>query len=190
MKFKVGDKVKLNRSSLNGHFKAGETVIIDYIDGKGGWQNKVIVGDYRFDWIADDWAEVNNKPSLPINITFKNKYEHQAVQQFLFDNGCKWGDGGGVNVFTYGHGDITVRDDKDIFLGCSGMDKFKNAPTFTINDLETIKEILNPSKPIVTFELNDSYKAEIDPNTETVKVGCQSFTFAKIKELVNKIEGK
>ena len=125
--------------------------------------------------------------SLPINLTFKNKYEHQAVQQFLFDNGCAWGDGGRKVKTGYRHEDgLTVLTGKVIKTDPAD----KGRPTFTINDLETIKEILNPSKSITIFELNDSYKAEIDPNTEIVKVGCQSFTFAKIKELVNKIEGK
>lgn len=33
------------------------------------------------------------------------------------------------------------------------------------------------------LKLNSEHTAEIDPNTETVKVGCQTFTFDKIKEL-------
>ena len=186
MKFKVGDKVRINGKTLSGRH-------IDTVGEIVGYDISRL--PYEYCWLVrfKDNKEDNSvyfsensltliRVSLPINITFKNRYEHQAVQQFLFDNGCAWG-GCGKQIRDFGNNTINVQKN-----GRMQNYEIADAPTFTINDLETIKEIL--SKPIVTFELNDSYKAEIDPNTEIVKVGCQSFTFAKIKELVNKIEGK
>ena len=60
---------------------------------------------------------------------------------------------------------------------------FNTAPTYTIADLDTIKEILNYKNPISTLQLNSEYTAEINKDTKTVKVGCQTFTFDKVNEL-------
>lgn len=127
------------------------------------------------------------KNKLPINITFKNKYEHKAIQQFLFDNGCKWCYGAGSEL--YDGGIMSLPDMYKIMVNTDKVMGHTSGhlsnPTFTIADLDTIKEILE-YKPI-TIQLNSGYTAEIDKDTQTVKVGCQSFTFDKIRELASKI---
>jgi len=179
MKFKVGDKVRAIRSSKYSWYRRGNVFTVTEC-------SKLSFSVEGCSRIFDiDNFELVSQCSLPINIAFKNKYEHQAVQQFLFDNGCEWASSG-RKILDYGNTTIHVMSGKSI---CQFTDEDFNA-SFTINDLETIKEILNPSKPITTFELNDSYRAEIDPNTETVKVGCQTLTFAKVRELGRKLEGK
>jgi len=184
MKFKVGDKVRLKSVAGGSRLQIGAIGTIISIEGytnhsfiNANWGNGHIEGMY------DNHFELAT--SLPINLTFKNKYEHRAMQQFLFDNGCEWwGDKG---IHDYGKEDINVMANKKMYNGSTNTDECRNAPFFTFNDLDTIKEILNPSKPVTEFTLNNEYTAIIDPNTNTVKVGCQTFSFDKIKELASKL---
>jgi len=183
MKFKVGDKVKKVRDIVS-NFEMGKivTIVKSYHENdKNKYWAEQPSGNHKWQIIYEDEVELANV-SLPINITSKDKYEHQAMQQFLFDNGCEWWSG--RKIEHYGNNMINVHAIKRMSNddGC-----FENAPTFTFADRDIIKEILNTSKPITEFGLNTEYTAEIDPNTETVKVGCQTFTFAKIKELASKL---
>jgi len=186
MKFKVGDRVRVTKDC--GH-SIGTICEITKEEFDG--ERDYFLMDKRGygQWVRNGWYELAT-PSLPINITFNNKYEHQAVQQFLFDNGCKWCCGGETSVITYFNNNaIQVTTDKKLsnYMRVEVPEKYKDLPTFTINDLDTIKEILNPSKPITEFKLNSEYTATIDPNTNIVKVGCQSFAFETIKELAGKL---
>ena len=53
--------------------------------------------------------------------------------------------------------------------------------------IEHVKEWVIINKMDI-FDLNDKYKAEIDYNTKTVKVGCQTFSFQKIQELTKLLD--
>ena len=184
MNYTKGMKVRLNRNSLNDYIKSGETVTIIHNDNMG-LSNLKVENSHTTDWINEKYV---TPICLPFNITFKNKYEHQAVQQFLFDNGCGWAYGG-IRIKDYGKRPICVSLDK-VMTQPSGEEitgTFKDYPTYTIADLEIMAEILNPKKPVTEFELNDEYTAIINPNDNTVKVGCQVFSFETVKELASKL---
>jgi len=184
MKFKLGDKVRVEKNGSLRANKVGDIGIITEINtSQPPIKVQVDGGQTYANWHYE--GDLVLAYSLPVNLTFKNATEHQAVQQFLFDNGCKWVLSG-TDIQDYGNDNIQV-DTKKILCSWACSSDFPNAPTFTINDLETIKEILNPSKPITELQLNNDHTAIIDPNTETVKVGCQTFTFAKVRELAGKL---
>ena len=183
MNYTKGMKVRLNRNSLNDYIKSGETVTIIHNDNMG-LSNLQVDNGNTTDWINEKYV---TPICLPFNITFKNKYEHQAVQQFLFDNGCRWFTGKQIN--NYGINPITVYGDKRMNNDSNKLipENYKHYPTYTIADLEIMAEILNPKKPVTEFKLNDEYTAIINPNDNTVKVGCQVFSFETVKELASKL---
>lgn len=185
MNYTKGMKVRLNRNSLNDFIESGEMVTIIHNDNMG-LSNLQVDNGNTTDWINEKYV---TPICLPFNITFKNKYEHQAVQQFLFDNGCKWFLTGDKAIKNYGDNSMLVGNDKGIANHSSRKipEDFKQYPTYTIADLEIMAEILNLKKPVTEFELNDEYTAIINPNDNTVKVGCQVFSFETVKELASKL---
>ena len=57
----------------------------------------------------------------------------------------------------------------------------------TVVTIEEMIDLLSGPKTVL-FKLNSEYTAEIDKANKIVKVGCQTFSFAKVKALANKIE--
>ena len=185
MNYTKGMKVRLNRNSLNDYIESGEMVTIIHNDNMG-LSNLQVDNGNATDWINEKYV---TPICLPFNITFKNKYEHQAVQQFLFDNGCEWTREKGKQIIDFGNNPILVMSCKVLSNQSLGRIYEDNAqyPTYTIADLEIMAEILNPKKPVTEFKLNDEYTAIINPNDNTVKVGCQVFSFETVKELASKL---
>ena len=125
---------------------------------------------------------------MKYTVRIENEIISRGVQSLLFENGFTWhGDAVG-KYFPLSCFPLCIAGDNNKKIAwCS--ESFYKSEGYEIISPERLQEILR-SKPITKFELNSSYTAEIDPNTETVKVGCQTFTFAKIKELASKLEAK
>lgn len=70
-------------------------------------------------------------------------------------------------------------------LSCTDTIHFKLESQFA-EALEMAKQIIDNHK-IMNFKLNDYYTAEINVKEKTVTVGCQEFSFEKVRELTDLI---
>jgi len=119
-------------------------------------------------------------------VRVENEIISRGVQSLLFENGFKWRGKSGESFFNLTRFPfcITIKDDKE--LGWCNEAYYREEGCKIIDPESLINAI---KKPITEFKLNNEHTAIIDPNTETVKVGCQTFTFAKVRELAGKLEG-
>ncbi len=114
-------------------------------------------------------------------VRIKNEIESRGVQQFLFEQGFLWSADNEAKYFKVPFSSsyqtcFTVNDSKII--------AYCNEEYYCKNEYEIIDAVQLPSIfKNVKIILNSSHTAEVDKSTKTVKVGCQSFTFDKIKEL-------
>lgn len=110
------------------------------------------------------------------NIKIYSEEHSKAVQEVLFKLGYTWSARSTEFVDTEGLSIITT-DNGRIYYG--GDDEEKSYDKINIDDLY---KMLSEKTESVKVELSNEYTAEIQQDG-SVKVGCQDFSFSKIKEL-------
>lgn len=121
-------------------------------------------------------------------VRVENEIISRGVQSILFENGFIWHGNTNGKYFPLSFFPLCMGIDSDKKIAWCN-ESYYTSNGYKIINPEKLKDILN-GKPITELQLNNEHTAIIDPNTETVKVGCQTFTFAKVRELAGKLEGK
>ena len=126
----------------------------------------------------------------PYIVSVENKAEFDATIQALLAKGYTRASRGeyrydsSYNAIYAPGTDPSSMANKTIKVGSKSLIKTNGAEDRPLIPFATFAAVMGIElQPDKTLKLNSSYEATVQYGTKTVKVGCQSFSFEKVKEL-------